>query len=121
MHDTTRLLSAIEQGDGQSTERLLPLVYDELHRLAAELVARERPVKPSRPRPWSTRPISASWIQPTHTTGTVEPISSPPGRRRCGGSWSRTRGGDAPKSTEEVGIECRSTICMSRGMNLRAT
>jgi len=45
MHDTTRLLSAIEQGDGQSTERLLPLIYDELHRLAAELVARERPVQ----------------------------------------------------------------------------
>ncbi len=41
MHDATRLLSAIEQGDGQATEQLLPLVYDELHRLAAELMARE--------------------------------------------------------------------------------
>jgi len=41
MHDTTRLLSAIEQGDGQTTEELLPLIYDELHRLAAELMARE--------------------------------------------------------------------------------
>ena len=38
-----RLLSVIEQGDGQATEQLLPLIYDELHRLAAELVARERP------------------------------------------------------------------------------
>jgi RNA polymerase sigma factor (TIGR02999 family) len=43
MHDTTRLLSAIEQGDGQAAKQLLPLIYDELHRLAAELVARERP------------------------------------------------------------------------------
>jgi len=43
MHETTRLLSAIEYGDGQAAEQLLPLVYDELHRLAAELMARERP------------------------------------------------------------------------------
>jgi len=43
MHETTRLLSAIEYGDGQAAEQLLPLIYDELHRLAAELVARERP------------------------------------------------------------------------------
>ena len=43
MQETTRPLSAVEQGDGQATEQLLPLIYDELHRLAAELVARERP------------------------------------------------------------------------------
>jgi RNA polymerase sigma factor (TIGR02999 family) len=43
MHDTTRLLSAIEQVDGQAAEHLLPMIYDELHRLAAELMARERP------------------------------------------------------------------------------
>src|SRR5271157_4558305 len=43
MHDAKRLLSAIENGDGQAAEQLLPLIYDELHRLAAEFVARERP------------------------------------------------------------------------------
>ena len=42
MHDTKRPLSAIEYGDGQAAEQLLPLIYDELHRLAAELVAREQ-------------------------------------------------------------------------------
>ena len=43
MHEVTRILSAIEQGDSQAAEQLLPLVYDELRRLAAEKMAHERP------------------------------------------------------------------------------
>jgi RNA polymerase sigma factor (TIGR02999 family) len=43
MHEVTRILSAIEQGDPQAAERLLPLVYDELRRLAAEKMAQEKP------------------------------------------------------------------------------
>lgn len=43
MHEVTRILSAIEQGDPQAAEQLLPLVYDELRRLAAEKMAQEKP------------------------------------------------------------------------------
>jgi RNA polymerase sigma factor (TIGR02999 family) len=43
MHEVTRILSAIEQGDGQAAEQLLPLVYGELRRLAAEKMAQEKP------------------------------------------------------------------------------
>src|SRR5512143_3833212 len=43
MHEVTRILSAIEQGDPQAAEQLLPLVYEELRRLAAEKMAREKP------------------------------------------------------------------------------
>jgi RNA polymerase sigma factor (TIGR02999 family) len=43
MHEVTRILSAIEQGDPQAAEQLLPLVYDELRRLAAEKMAHEKP------------------------------------------------------------------------------
>jgi RNA polymerase sigma factor (TIGR02999 family) len=43
MHEVTRILSAIEQGDPQAAEQLLPLVYDELRRLAAEKMAQENP------------------------------------------------------------------------------
>ena len=43
MSDVTQILSAIEQGDPQAPERLLPLVYDELRRLAAQKMARESP------------------------------------------------------------------------------
>jgi RNA polymerase sigma factor (TIGR02999 family) len=43
MSDITRLLSAIDQGNAQAAERLLPLVYDELRELAAEKLAWEKP------------------------------------------------------------------------------
>jgi RNA polymerase sigma factor (TIGR02999 family) len=43
MSDVTRILSAIEQGDPHAASQLLPLVYDELRRLAAEKMAREKP------------------------------------------------------------------------------
>src|SRR4051812_36339542 len=43
MNDVTRLLSALEQGDPRAAERLLPLVYDELRRLAARRLAQEKP------------------------------------------------------------------------------
>jgi RNA polymerase sigma factor (TIGR02999 family) len=43
MHDVTQILAAIENGQTQATEQLLPLVYDELRRLAAGRLAREAP------------------------------------------------------------------------------
>jgi RNA polymerase sigma factor (TIGR02999 family) len=43
MSDVTRLLSAVEGGDARAAEQLLPLVYDELRRLAAVRLAHERP------------------------------------------------------------------------------
>jgi RNA polymerase sigma factor (TIGR02999 family) len=43
MTEVTRILSAIEQGDPHAAERLLPLVYDELRKLAAQKLALEKP------------------------------------------------------------------------------
>src|SRR5262245_6568767 len=43
MSEVTRILSAIEQGDPSAAEQLLPLVYDELRKLAADKMASERP------------------------------------------------------------------------------
>ncbi len=43
MSDVTQILSAIEQGDPQAAERLLPLVYDELRKLASARMAQENP------------------------------------------------------------------------------
>src|SRR5690242_650800 len=43
MSEVTHILSAIEQGDPQAAGQLLPLVYDELRRLAAQKLAREKP------------------------------------------------------------------------------
>ena len=43
MSDVTRILSQIEQGDPAAAEQLLPLVYDELRKLAAAKLAQEKP------------------------------------------------------------------------------
>jgi RNA polymerase sigma factor (TIGR02999 family) len=43
MSDVTHILSQIEQGDPQAAEKLLPLVYDELRKLAAAKLAQEKP------------------------------------------------------------------------------
>src|SRR3954465_14763472 len=43
MNEVPRILSAIEQGDSQAAEQLLPLVYEELRKLASQRLAREKP------------------------------------------------------------------------------
>jgi RNA polymerase sigma factor (TIGR02999 family) len=43
MSEVTRILSAVEQGDPRAAEQLLPLVYDELRKLAAAHLADEKP------------------------------------------------------------------------------
>src|SRR5215212_5783542 len=43
MSEVTRVLSAIEQADAHAAEQLLPLVYEELRRLAAQKLAQEKP------------------------------------------------------------------------------
>jgi RNA polymerase sigma factor (TIGR02999 family) len=72
MTDVTRILSAIGQGDPHAAEQLLPLVYDELRRLAAQRLAQEKPgqtlqatalvheayvrlVAVDQPQPWNSR------------------------------------------------------------------
>ena len=43
MNEVTRILSAIKQGDAHAAGQLLPLVYDELRKLAAQKLAQEKP------------------------------------------------------------------------------
>ena len=43
MAEITRILEAIDEGDAHAAEELLPLVYDELRRLAAQKLSREKP------------------------------------------------------------------------------
>jgi RNA polymerase sigma factor (TIGR02999 family) len=43
MTEATRILEAVERGDPAAADKLLPLVYDELRRLAARQLARENP------------------------------------------------------------------------------
>jgi RNA polymerase sigma factor (TIGR02999 family) len=43
MTEVTRIMSAIEQGDPHAAEQLLPLVYEELRKLAVQKLAQEKP------------------------------------------------------------------------------
>ena len=52
--DVTHLLSAIEHGDARAAEQLLPLVYDELRKLAAAKLAQEKPGQALEPTPRAT-------------------------------------------------------------------
>jgi len=91
MADVTHILSAIEAGDPKAAAELLPLVYDELRRLAAARLADERPGQTLQPtalvheaylrlvqgnedQPWAGRahavPLPAPGQVPAATAGT---------------------------------------------------
>src|SRR2546421_1114525 len=72
MNDVSKLLSALSQGDPKAAEQLLPLVYEELRRLASQRLAQEKPgqtlqptalvheaylrlVSDGKERPWNSR------------------------------------------------------------------
>ena len=59
--DLTQLLFALEQGDSSSADRLLPLVYAELRRLAAWHMAREKPGQTLQP----TALVHEAWLRVT--------------------------------------------------------
>lgn len=59
MSDATLLLSAIEKGKAEATEKLLDLVYEELRRLAASKMAREAPGQTLQP----TELVHEAWLR----------------------------------------------------------
>ena len=91
MSDVTRILSAIEQGDPHAAEQLLPLVYDELRKLAAAAAGpgEAGPDAPGhRPGPRGLPAAGRTASRPS--TGTAAATSSPPRPRPCAASSSRT-------------------------------
>jgi hypothetical protein len=63
MSDVTRILSQIDSGDAAAAEQLLPLVYDELRKLAAAKLAHEKPGQTLQATAyWSIRRICARWV-----------------------------------------------------------
>jgi ECF sigma factor len=63
MSDVTHIRSAIEEGDPHAAERLLPLVYDELRKLAAQKLAHEKPGRIRQQIGNSTAPATALLLQ----------------------------------------------------------
>ena len=59
MSDVTHILDAIQQGNPKAAEELLPLVYDELRKLAAHKMAGERPGQTLQP----TALVHEAWLR----------------------------------------------------------
>src|SRR5947199_6938047 len=59
MSDVTRILEAIQSGDGNAADELLPLVYEELRKLAAAKMAREAPGQTLQP----TALVHEAWLR----------------------------------------------------------
>src|SRR5256885_2056859 len=61
MSDVTRILEAIQHGDGRAADELLPLVYEELRKLAAHKMANEMPGQTLQP----TALVHDAWLRLT--------------------------------------------------------
>ncbi len=136
MTDVTQILAQIEQGDSQAAEQLLPLVYDELRRLAAAKLAHENPGQTlqatalvheaylrlvgSSPHalrsPLVTRRgeerAGLRRAQPSRVrapAGTAATTFSPPRPRRCGEFWLTPLAAKPQSSTAANRIARRST------------
>lgn len=63
MSDVTQILERVERGDGKAAEELLPLVYEELRRLAAAKMAQEQPGQTLQP----TALVHEAWLRLVRT------------------------------------------------------
>ena len=99
MNDVTSILSAIEQGDPQAAEGLLPLVYEELRKLAAQRLAQEKPGQTLQ----ATALVHEAYLRlvggDRARAGTAAATSSPPRPRPCAASSSTRPAASRPTST----------------------
>ena len=70
----------------QAAEQLLPLVYEELRKLAAAKLAQEKPAQTLQATAWSTRRTSDWWIEKVQQWKSRGHFLRPR-RKLCGGSW----------------------------------
>src|SRR5688500_10172010 len=74
MSDATRILSQIEAGDPAAAEQLLPLVYDELKKLAASRMAQEKPGQTLQ----ATALVHEAYLRLVENRASEPPGNSPP-------------------------------------------
>src|SRR5262249_41705094 len=84
MNEVTRVLSAIEGGDPHAAEQLLPLVYEELRKLAAQKLAQEKPGQTLQGTVLVHEAYVHWWARRKGSTGPCT-AASPAERARCNG------------------------------------
>ena len=104
MADVTQILSSIEAGDPNAAEELLPLVYDELRKLAGARLAAEAPGQTLQPTALVheayLRLVGEAEEQHWDSRGT----SSRPPPRPCDASWSKSVSGSTLRSVCNASI-----------------
>ncbi len=133
MSDVTRILSQIESGDPAAAGQLLPLVYDELRRLAAVRLAQEKPGQTLQ----ATALVHEAWMRLIGNDGgasfesrkhffgaaveAMRRILVDQARRkqsvRHGGDWNRV---DVLPDVPDVGLEVDQTIAVHELLDLLA-
>ncbi len=87
MNDVTHILSQIESGDPSAAEQLLPMVYDELRKLAAARLEQEKPGQTLQ----ATALVHEAWLRLVDVEYAQHwnslDTSSERLQRRCDGSW----------------------------------
>ena len=103
----TQVLQAMGAGEEQAAEKLLPLVYEELRKLAAHKMANEAPGQTLQP----TALVHEAWLRLTGAShpGLERPGALLPGRRRShaphpGGSRAATNRGEARTRPPAYGV-----------------
>jgi hypothetical protein len=94
MTDVTQLLSALERGDPHAASRLLPLVYEELRKLAAQRLAREQPGQTLQTTAFGPRGVLRQGPAAWSGTSVVRDRKD---------SWVALRGGARPRSLPRWG------------------
>jgi len=86
MNQVTRILSAIQQGDPVAAEKLLPLVYEELRKLASQRLMHEKPGQTLQATALVHERTCGWWMWITRSSGTAAATSSPQPPKRCDAS-----------------------------------
>jgi RNA polymerase sigma factor (TIGR02999 family) len=120
MNDFSQILSAIDEGDPHAAAQLLPLVCDELRKLAAQKLAQEKPgqtldatalvheaylrlVGPGPERPWDNRRHFFAAAAEAMRRILVEKARQRK-RRKHGGDWQRVALVDPPAATADENL-----------------
>ena len=91
MNEVTQLLDAASRGEANAADELLPLVYEELRRLAAGYLAQERPGHTLQPTALVHEAFFVSSAMMLMSNGKAATTFSPPPLWPCGASSSKTR------------------------------
>ena len=131
MSDVTRILSQIESGDPSAAEQLLPLVYDELRKLAAAKLAHEKPgqtlqatalvhdayirlVDVEKGQHWDSRGHFFAAAAEAMRRILIQNVRRKRAEKR-GGDWDRWELNDADLAVESQGLDI---VCLSDALDL---